>query len=184
MSEKPAVVARSGWGGVRRGAGRPGGSGKYRVATRAIRIPAHLCDRVQACVADGMFSLPLYSSTVHAGFPSPADDFIEKRVDVDDLVVRRPHATFLLKVSGHSMSEAGILDGDFLVVDKSLQPRTGDVVVAAVDGEFAVKRYIKRSGRIVLAAEHPDYAEIVVGADSDVTVWGVVSGVVRQLTRR
>lgn len=119
-------------------------------------------------------ALPLFLCHVEAGFPSPADDHLDRDLDLMEHVVRRPSATYFTRVSGHSMREAGIHDGDLLVVDSSLTPRNGDVVVAAVRGDLTVKRYRRRRGRVWLEAAHPDYPPIEVGG-ADATVWGVVT---------
>jgi DNA polymerase V len=102
--------------------------------------------------------LALLGRTVPAGFPSPADDYLEGEIDLARLLVERPAASFVMRVSGHSMSGAGILDGDLLVVDRSLAARPGHVVVATLDGEMTIKRLRRlRDGRMALKAEHPDY---------------------------
>ncbi len=118
-----------------------------------------------------------------AGFPSPAEPEQEARLSLDEYLVRHPLATFFVHVRGNSMSGAGILDGDVLVVDRSLTPVSGDVVVAVVDGAFTVK-YLRRRGREVwLEAAHPDYPPLRVPAGEGLEVWGVVVGVVRRLRR-
>lgn len=125
--------------------------------------------------------LPLAGRMVPAGFPSPADDYLEGEIDLARLLVERPAATFLMRVSGHSMSGAGILDGDYVVVDRSLEARSGHVVVAVVTGEMTIKRLRVTGGRTLLQAEHPDYPVVVLGEDYPAELWGVVVGVVRKL---
>ena len=126
--------------------------------------------------------LPLLGRRVPAGFPSPADDWLEGEIDIARWLIERPAATFLMRVSGCSMSGAGILDGDLVVVDRSLEPRPGHVVVAVCQGELTLKRLRRcRDGQMVLAAEHPDYPELVVGEEWPGEVWGVVVGCVRKL---
>jgi DNA polymerase V len=126
--------------------------------------------------------LALLGRTVPAGFPSPADDYLEGEIDLARLLVERPAASFVMRVSGHSMSGAGILDGDLLVVDRSLAARHGHVVVATLDGEMTIKRLRRlRDGRMALKAEHPDYPGLVICEETPAEVWGVVVGVVRKL---
>ena len=118
---------------------------------------------------------------IPAGFPSPADDYLEGEIDLARLLVERPAASFVMRVSGHSMSGAGILDGDLVVVDRSLDARLGHVV-AVLDGEMTIKRLRRRrDGRMVPKAEHPDYPELIVREETPAEVWGVVVGVVRKL---
>ena len=126
--------------------------------------------------------LALLGRTVPAGFPSPADDYLEGEIDLARLLVERPAASLVMRVSGHSMSGAGILDGDLLVVDRSLAARPGHVVVATLDGEMTIKRLRRlRDGRMALKAEHPDYPERIICEEAPAEVWGVVVGVVRKL---
>jgi DNA polymerase V len=89
--------------------------------------------------------LPFFQSTVSAGFPSPADDYLEARLSLDELVIRNPSSTFFVKVEGHSMTGAGIYPEDILVVDRSKKAKPNDVIIAAIDGEFTVKRLIKEA---------------------------------------
>jgi DNA polymerase V len=121
--------------------------------------------------------LPLMLSSVRAGFPSPADDFIEKRLDLTEHLVKNPDATFYVRAKGDSMTEAGIRDGALLVVDRSIEAADGRVVVAVVEGNLAVKRFRKKGRRVWLesAAREPNrYAPIEV-TDPDAIVWGVVT---------
>ena len=118
---------------------------------------------------------------IPAGWPSPAEDYVEDSLDLHRLVVRNPAATFFLRVVGDSMLGAGIHNGDLLIVDRSLSPTTGKVVVAVVDGELTVKRLLKRQGKMLLCPENPDYPEIDLEAREETTIWGVVSHVLHQL---
>lgn len=119
--------------------------------------------------------LPLYGYKVAAGFPSPADDYVETRLDLNQLLVRNRSATFFLRVQGDSMINAGIHDGDIIVVDRSLEPGDRTVVVAAINGELTVKRLRLRNGRAELHAENPAYAPIVLGGEQELGIWGVVT---------
>jgi len=121
---------------------------------------------------------PLSASRVSAGFPSPATDHLDRRLDLNEHLLLHPQATFFMRVKGDSMIGAGIHDGDLLIVDRSLEASSGRVVVAAIDGELTVKRLRRRGGRVVLQPENPDYAEIVVGEDRALDIWGVVAYVI------
>lgn len=119
---------------------------------------------------------PLYCPVaVPAGFPSPAQDYFSGRIDLNKHLIQDITCTFLVRVSGHSMSGAGISDGDELVVDRSLTPVDGNVVVAIVDGELTVKRLRLEQGRVRLASENPDYPDVVVPELSELSIWGVVT---------
>ncbi|PKO75848.1 MAG: peptidase [Betaproteobacteria bacterium HGW-Betaproteobacteria-15] len=126
--------------------------------------------------------LPMSEGHVRAGFPSPAEDFAVNRLDLTQLLVSHPQATFLLRVAGTSMREAGIDDGDTLVVDKAIKPRHGHVVVAVVDGEFTVKYLHQRAGRVRLKAANPTFPDIVPKDGQTVEVWGVVSSCIKRFT--
>jgi len=120
---------------------------------------------------------------VSAGFPSPADDHIESSLDLNDYLINRPAATFLVRARGTSMTGAGIFDGDILVVDKSIKVEPGQIVIAALDGEFTVKRLLHGEGKNGwrLQPENPDFPCLDLSAENDFAVWGVVTGVVRRL---
>ena len=123
---------------------------------------------------------PLLASRVEAGFPSPADDYVERTLDLNEELITKPAATYFLRAGGRSMLGAGIHDGDLLIVDRSITAEPGMVVVAVVDGEFTVKRLSKKLTGLVLTAEHPGYPPIAIGPDTDVRVWGVVKWVVHR----
>ena len=126
--------------------------------------------------------VPLYVAGFHvrAGFPSPADDFAVKRIDLNDILITHPQATFLVSVSGDSMRDIGISDKDTLVVNRALKERHGCVVVAVVDGEFTVKTLHERAGRIRLKAANSTYPEIVPKDGQSVEVWGVVTACIKR----
>lgn len=120
------------------------------------------------------------SAPVKAGFPNPADDARGLALDLNELVVKHPVSTFYLRVEGDSMTGAGIVHGDIVAVDKSLEPKTGDIVVAAVDGDFTLK-HLKRDGQKAwLVAAHPDYAPIALHEATDAAIWGVVTYVIHK----
>ncbi len=132
-------------------------------------------------VSESSHGTPLYLDRISAGFPSPADDYIETALDLNTYLIRNPAATFMVRVSGESMTGAGINDGDVLVVDRSEQPAHGRIVVAVLDGELTVKRLVMKGGQTMLAPENPRYQPIAVSEGQDLHVWGVVTGVVRKL---
>lgn len=125
--------------------------------------------------------LPFYLHRIPAGFPSPADDYLETRLDLNGLLVRNPAATFMVRVSGDSMIGVGIHDGDILVVDRSETAAHGKIVVAALDGEMTVKRLHLKGGRCRLVPENKAFQPIQVGTEQELQVWGVVVGVVRRV---
>lgn len=130
-----------------------------------------------------MRSCPIasYDAVLSAGFPSPAADYVEGRIDLAEVLVPHPSATFTLRISGHSMMRAGIHDGDLAIVDRSLTARHDDVVVAVLDGELVCKRLLVRRGRYYLAPESDDRAYQVIDVTDrrDFEVWGVVSATIR-----
>ena len=125
--------------------------------------------------------LPLAGERVSAGFPSPADDYVDVGIDLNEQLIRHPTSTFFLRVSGHSMSGAGIHDGDLLVVDRSLDPRPGRIVVAILDGAFTLKRLARHRNRIRLEAAHPDYPALELHHCGEVQIWGVAIHVIHPL---
>lgn len=168
-------------GGKRSGAGRPPGSGTFGEATRAVRLPVSLLEQVFRFVNHKGYQLPLYASSVSAGFPSPADDYIEGTLDLNEHLIRHPAATFLVKASGASMKNAGIHEGDILIVDRSLPPAHGKIVVAALDGQLTVKRLQKKSGSLWLVPENNEFSPIHVEEGNDLIIWGVVTNVIHPL---
>ena len=122
----------------------------------------------------------LLKNTVCAGFPSPAEDLGAQRIDLTALLVTHTQATYFLKASGHSMVEAGIFDGDIMVVDRAIKPRHGHIVVAVVDGDFTVKRLYQRAGRVKLRAANVTFPEIVPKEGQTIEVWGVVTATIKR----
>lgn len=118
--------------------------------------------------------LPLFLERVACGFPSPAQDYVEARLDLNKLTIKHPSATYFVKVSGESMIGAGIGDGDLLVVDRALTPVHGDIVVAAVDGEFTVKE-LQIHPQLRLLPHNPDYRPITFDSEEELQIFGVVT---------
>jgi DNA polymerase V len=124
--------------------------------------------------------IPLYGHKVEAGFPSPADDYIEGRLSLDTHLIQHRDATFFVRAKGNSMVGAGIFDGDLLVVDRSLTPSSGDIVIAVLDAELTVKRFIQRDELVILKPENPDFKEIILHEGQELQVWGVVTSTIKK----
>ncbi len=127
---------------------------------------------------------PFFAALVPAGFPSPAEDYAEGRLDFNRRILRNPAATYCVRVTGDSMLGASIEEGDVLVVDRSLPALNGDVVVASLDGAFTVKRLRKEGGRAWLCPENPAYKAVEVTGRDDFCLFGVVTFVIRELRKR
>ncbi len=132
----------------------------------------------------GYAPMALFSSAVAAGFPSPAESYVEKTLDLNEHLVRHPAATFFVRVAGNSMTDAGIQDGDILVVDRSLEAYDGSVVVAVLAGEFTVKKIRIREGSVQLVPANSGYAVTTVREDSPFYVWGVVTAAIHRFGER
>jgi DNA polymerase V len=124
---------------------------------------------------------PLMSNTIAAGFPSPAEQYVEAPLDLNQLLVKRPAATFFLRVSGTSMIDAGIFDGDILVVDRSIEAKDGMIVVACVDGEFTVKVLHNQGENITLEPANKSYQSITFKEGMELRIFGVVTSVIHRL---
>ena len=168
-------------GGKRAGAGRRKGSGKYQDTTAVMRIPISMIDGVRTYIETKGHRLPLYSAKVAAGFPSPADDHIEQQLDLNAHLVKNPASTFFVRASGESMQDVGIFTDDILIVDRSLEPVDGKIVVVAIDGELTVKRLKKKNQSLYFMPENKAFKPIVVKALQDVHIWGVVTYVIHAL---
>jgi DNA polymerase V len=120
------------------------------------------------------------SSTIKAGFPSPAEDYIDRKIDLNEQLIANPAATFMVRVEGSSMIDCGINEQDVLIVDKSLKAKDKDIILAVVDGEFTVKRLRIKRGVYELVPENPDYQVITITEGTDFVVWGVVTYVIHQ----
>jgi DNA polymerase V len=179
-------------GGARKGAGRPEGQGKYGVETKPIRVPINKVKEVLEYIVNGisyssstsgsaLMSCPLYSSSVSAGIPLSADEYIESMLDLNQYLICNPSATFFVRVSGDSMIGAGIYSDDILVVDRNIEFKHGKIVIAAIDGQLTVKRLHKVANDVMLKSENPEYADIEIYEGSAVTIWGVVTSVIHKV---
>ncbi len=134
-------------------------------------------------IADKKLAIPLFLDRVPAGFPSPAQDYVERTLDLNELCIKHPAATFFVRVEGDSMSGAGILPNDILVVDRSIQATQGDIVVASLYGEFTVKELVL-GAKPYLLPHNPAYPPIDIPEGGDLEIFGVVTNVIRNLRNR
>jgi len=182
-------------GGARIGAGRKKNTGKFKEKTQVMRIPISLVNNVGQALKEykkeiDKFSvptpnapdvnIPFFSSRVQAGFPSPADDHLEDSLDLNKYLIHHEESTFFVRAQGDSMLGAGIYPGDILVVDKSLDAKNGKIVIAVVDGEFTVKRLKRCQNKITLKSENPNYKDIDIKKENELTIWGVVTSVIHK----
>ena len=184
-------------GGQRSGAGRKPGSGRFGEETKVVRIPQSKVTRVKqwlsmlqqgypdAVLGSGdnnpPVQIPIYGHKVAAGFPSPADDYVEGQLDLNEHLIPHKEATFFLRVAGDSMLNAGIHSGDLLVIDRSIEPRNNKIIIAAVDGELTVKRLSIKRGKSWLMPENEAFSPIEIKDEQDMVIWGVVTSVIHQL---
>ena len=124
--------------------------------------------------------IPLFESGVSAGFPSPADDYLDLPIDLNEFLIKHPAATFYVRVKGNSMEGAGILNGDLLIVDRAEEPRNKSIVLGIIDGEFTVKRIKKKGSDLYLMPDNPEFKPIKIDNNMDFQVWGVVTYVVHK----
>lgn len=128
-------------------------------------------------------TFPLMLTPISAGFPSPGEETIETDLDLNQLMIKHPSATFLMRVAGDSMKNIGIFDGDIVVVDKSLNPKSKDIIVAYIEGDFTLKRFLRNGDKGQLQPENDDYSPLLLDGDSDFQVWGVVTYTIHQHNR-
>jgi len=168
-------------GGKRKGAGRPKGTGKFGEPTKAVRLPISMIDQIMGFIDRKGLAYPLYSTKVQAGYPAQAEEIPAERFNLTSFLVPNPAATFFVRVAGDSMTGAGIFSNDLLIVDKSLEPKNGDVVVAVVNGEFTVKRFVVKNKKIELKPENSKFATIKISNESELNIWGVVKNVIHSV---
>src|SRR5215475_13022608 len=126
---------------------------------------------------------PLYLALVAAGFPSPADDHLDRDLDLHELLIQHPASTFYVRLAGDSMQGAGLYDGDILAVDRSIEPKHTDIVIAVLNSELTVKRLFKQGLLVQLHPANPRDPIITVTPDQELFIWGVVTGSIRQFRR-
>ena len=122
-----------------------------------------------------------YSCAVTAGFPSPADDYLESKLDLNDYLIKHPSATFFVRVVGDSMVNAGIHNNDIIIVDRSIKPKHGKIVVAALDGQMTVKRLYRRDKKVILLPENKLFKPIEISDSMEIVIWGVATNVIHAL---
>ena len=125
--------------------------------------------------------LPFFTARVQAGFPSPGDDYVESNLDLNQLLIKNPSATFFVKVEGESMSDAGITTGDTLIVDRALEAKDKNIVIASINGELTVKRVWIANGKVFLKPENNDFSPIEITEEMDFDIWGVVTYVIHKV---
>lgn len=136
---------------------------------------------IYSAQTDTHLMLPYVEQGISAGFPSPAEDFLDISIDLNKEFIKNPSATFYGRVKGNSMKDAGLENGDLLIIDKSLEPKNGKIAVCFIDGEFTVKR-IKIEKKIVwLIAENKDYQPIMVTSENELLIWGIVTTVIKKV---
>lgn len=134
-----------------------------------------------ACEGRGIFRVPSFVCFVPAGFPSPADDYLEHPLDFNELLIAHPAATFAVRVAGESMIGIGIYPGDIAVVDRAITAKDGSIILGILDGAFTIKRYRRKDGVVSLEAANPAYKPIIVNEEQAFEVWGVVRHTIRKL---
>ena len=166
-------------GGARPGAGRPKGQGKFGVKTKAIRVPIGMVDEIIKYAKSKNISVPLYNMSVEAGNPmlTDSDDHEMYKLN-DNLIISNPEDYFLVKVSGYSMKDAGILPEDLLLVNRKREALDGDIIVASINNGAVVKRLSQKDGVTKLISENKDYSDIE-DEDQNLHFWGVVTKVIR-----
>ncbi|MFD3003103.1 LexA family protein [Pontibacter toksunensis] len=140
---------------------------------KVIPITSHALEIIEVEEIDSI-ELPLFASYISAGFPSPADDYLEDKIDLNKYVVQNPTSTFLMRVRGNSMHDANIHDGDLLVIDKSLKPSDGNPVVCFLESDFTVKTFRRINNKVFLYPANHAYKPIEITEEMDMRVWGVV----------
>lgn len=179
-------------GGKREGAGR---KFKYDETTKTIRVPESRVLEIKEFLSKRkntievsdirqvdpvtQVEIPLASERIQAGFPSPAQDYVDKKLDLNEHLIRNVSATFIVRVNSQSMLNAGLDINDELIVDRSLEAKHRDVVIALVDNDFTVKRLMIEDGEHWLKAEHPDFKDIHFTDGQELVIWGVVTRVIK-----
>jgi DNA polymerase V len=130
---------------------------------------------------DSRLRLQLFLTKISAGFPSPAEDYVDRKLDLNEYLIKHPAATFFVRVEGNSMINAGIHDGDLLIIDRAIEPNDKKIVIAVINGEMTVKRIRKIKDKVYLMSENDDFEPMEVSEESDLSIWGVVSHVIHKV---
>lgn len=146
--------------------------------TKAIQVPIGEVETILKYIQNKFYRLPLYQFRVSAGFPTSGDDDVERKLELNEHLIKNPDTTFFLKVSGSSMIKAGIHHHDILIVDRSLEPSDGKIVIASLNGELTVKRIHRQGNRLFLMPENDDFKPIEVTEHTELRIWGVVTCVI------
>ena len=168
-------------GGKRKGAGRPKGQGKYKEETKPIRLPVSMIKSVLKYIHNKTFKIPLYGAKIPAGLPTSADDHIEDHLDLNEYLIKNPASTFFVRATGDSMINAGIYENDILIIDRSITPSHGKIIVAAIDGQLTVKKLHVKNNEMLLMPENMNYSPIKINQDNEVLIWGVVTNVIHAI---
>jgi DNA polymerase V len=178
-------------GGRRAGAGR-----RHGPPTKVVRLPVKLADMVRNLAAANNRGdvaaflevedrstqrVPMMAWSAACGFPSPAEDYVDRPLDFNELLIEHPAATFAIRIEGESMTGAGIFPGDIAVVDRAREPVNGSVILALVDGAFTVKRYRVKDSAVWLQAENPAFPDMLIVEGQTLEVWGVITRSIRML---
>jgi len=185
------MIQKQQHGGRRPGAGRVPGP-----PTRVVRLPVPLANLARGLAAAKHMGdvagfidvqtrtalrVPMMAWSAACGFPSPAEDYVDKPLDFNELLIEHPAATFAIRIEGDSMTGAGIFPGDIAVVDRAREPVNGSIVLALLDGAFTVKRYRIKDGAVWLQAENPAYPDLQISDGQSLEVWGVITRSIRML---
>lgn len=181
----------------RRGGYRPGAGRKRGPETRVVRLPVPIADLARRMAERGALpgdvsafldisgdrvqSVPLVGSSASCGFPSPADDYLDRPLDFNELLIANAAATFAVRIAGESMIGVGLFPNDIAVVDRSIEAYNGCIVLALLDGEFTIKTYHRKAGQVRLMPANKAYREIVVAEGSSFEIWGVITKSIRML---
>ena len=185
------MTATKNHGGRRARAGRRAGP-----PTRVVRLPVPLAEFARKLAAAGKLGdvagflevesrtaqrVPMMAWSAACGFPSPAEDYVDRPLDFNELLIEHPAATFAIRIEGESMTGAGIFPGDIAVVDRAREPVNGSIILALLDGAFTVKRYRIKDGAVWLQAENPAFADMPITDGQSFEVWGVITRSIRML---
>lgn len=170
-------------GGHRSGSGRPKGTGKYSSPTKTIRVPIDMEDDIVKFIDNKAYTVPFYSSLVQAGYPSPVgNEDLPELLNVFDTLIANPSHTFIVRATGESMINAGINDGDMMVVDRKFPPTNNAIVIASLNGDLTVKRLVQKDGKTFLMPENDAFEPIPVTKDDDIKILGVVKHNIHSLS--